>query len=172
VDPVERLVAHEEIRQLAYRYALFTDRRDLDALVALFVSDVRVGRDAVGREALKANLAAQLREVGVTILHVTNHVIDLLDDHRASGVVYCRGEIQVGDQWVVQNICYEDDYRREQGDWRFVRRRHLLWYGADVLTRPLGLPPANWPASPTGQGELPERWPTWQAFWGGSPPPR
>ena len=52
---VERLLAHEEIRQLASRYALYMDSRDLDRLVALFVPDVRVGRDRVGRDALRAN---------------------------------------------------------------------------------------------------------------------
>ncbi len=44
-DAVERLLAYEEIRQLAARYAVATDARDLDALVALFVDDVQVGRD-------------------------------------------------------------------------------------------------------------------------------
>ena len=48
VDPLERLVAHDEIRQLASRYAVAVDSRDLDSLVDLFVDDVRVGRDADG----------------------------------------------------------------------------------------------------------------------------
>ena len=41
---VERLLAYEEIGQLAARYAVATDARDLDALVALFVDDVQVGK--------------------------------------------------------------------------------------------------------------------------------
>jgi hypothetical protein len=52
------------------------------------------------------------------------------------------------------------------GHWSFVRREHLLWYGADVLQRPLGLPPAKWPENHTGKGTLPEAWPTWNEFWG------
>ena len=44
MEDLERLLACEEIRQLAYRYALATDSRDIDALVDLFVEDVRVGR--------------------------------------------------------------------------------------------------------------------------------
>ena len=43
-DPTAWLVAHEEIRQLAARYAIALDARDLDTLVGLFVYDVRVGQ--------------------------------------------------------------------------------------------------------------------------------
>jgi ketosteroid isomerase-like protein len=165
-DPaLQRLMAYEEIRQLAARYAVATDARDLDALVSLFVDDVRVGRELRGRDALKAFFDRSLRDVGVTILNVGTHLVELEDEDRAHGVVYCRGEIQVRDRWVVQAIQYRDDYARRDGHWYFVRRKHLLWYGRDVGTSPLGLPPANWPENHTGWGELPEVWPTWSAFW-------
>jgi ketosteroid isomerase-like protein len=163
-DPIAWLVAHEQIRQLASRYAVALDARDLDTLVSLFVDDVRVGRDQVGRDALRASFAGQLKDLGVTILLVGNHVIDVVDDDHASGIVSCRGEIEMGEQWVVQAIQYHDSYERRDGDWLFVRRRHLLFYGADMLQRPIGLPLAHWPASPTGKGELPEVLTTWQDF--------
>jgi ketosteroid isomerase-like protein len=164
IDPIAWLVAHEQIRQLASRYAVALDARDLDTLVSLFVEDVRVGRDLVGRDALRASFTDQLRDLGVTILLVGNHVIDVVDDDHATGIVSCRGEIEMGDQWVVQAIQYHDTYERREGVWLFVRRRHLLFYGADMLQRPIGLSPANWPASATGKGELPEILPTWQDF--------
>jgi hypothetical protein len=163
---VERLLAYEEIRQLAARYAVATDARDVDSLVALFVDDVQVGREERGRAALKAFFDRTLREVGITILNVGTHVIDLESDDRATGVVYCRGEIQIGDQWVVQAIQYRDVYARRDGHWFFVRRTHLLWYGREVGTSPLGLPAANWPEHSVGTGELPQIWPTWSTFWG------
>jgi len=174
VTDLERLLAYEEIRQLVARYAVAMDSRDLDALVALFVDDVQVGRDASGREELRGFFDRSLREIGISILHVGTHVIDLVDDDHATGVVYCRGEIQVPvedgpDRWVVQAIQYRDDYERRDGAWFFVRRRHLLWYGCDVGTSPLGLAPADWPANHVGKGELPEAWPSWQEFWSGSP---
>ena len=163
-DRIAWLVAHEQIRQLASRYAVALDARDLDTLVSLFVDDVRVGRDQVGHDALRASFAGQLKDLGVTILLVGNHVIDVVDDDHASGIVSCRGEIEMGEQWVVQAIQYHDSYERRDGDWLFVRRRHLLFYGADMLQRPIGLPLAHWPASPTGKGELPEVLTTWQDF--------
>ena len=51
---IERLEALEEIRQLPAKYALALDMRDMDAMVGLFCSDVRVGKEASGREALRA----------------------------------------------------------------------------------------------------------------------
>ena len=162
---VERLLAYEEIRQLASRYALFMDSRDLDALVRLFVPDVQVGRDRLGHEALRADFDRQLRAVGTTILFVGNHVIDLEAADLARGVVYCRAEIEVGDRFIRQAIQYRDRYERRQGVWLFARRVHLLWYGADQHDDPLKLPPADWPRSHTGKGTLPESWDTWQAFW-------
>jgi ketosteroid isomerase-like protein len=167
---IARLVAYEEIRQLAARYATATDSRDLDALVALFVDDVQVGRDEagkdlVGRDALRAFFDRSLRDVGITILNVGTHVIDLDDENHARGIVYCRGEIQVGERWIVQAIQYRDTYERRGAHWYFVRRKHLLWYGRDVGTSPLGLEPANWPEHHTGMGELPDLWPTWRTFW-------
>lgn len=163
-DPIAWLVAHEQIRQLASRYAVALDARDLDTLVSLFVEDVWVGRDQTGRDALRANFTEQLRDLGVTILLVGNHVISVVDDDHATGIVSCRGEIEMGDKWVVQAIQYHDSYERRDGTWLFARRRHLLFYGADMLDRPIGLPLAHWPASAIGKGELPEILPTWQAF--------
>jgi hypothetical protein len=162
--PTEWLIACEEIRQLASRYAVALNHRDLDGLVSLFVPDVRVGRDHVGRDALKANMAAQLRDGHRTILQVTNQVIDVVDADHGSGIVGTRAEIERGDDWIIQVIEYHDTYARRDGHWLFVRRRHHLWYGADMLQRPNHLPDANWPQSQTGKGVLPELMPSWQAW--------
>ena len=169
MSAIDRLVAYEEIRQLAARYAVCLDARDVDGLVALFVPDVRVGRTATGRDALRADFDRSLRGVGRTFLHVGNHAIDLEGPDRASGIVYCRGEIQDGgpdsDDWIIHAIQYHDSYARAEGRWHFVRRKHFLVYGAPFGVNPLGLPPANWPASQTGRGSHPEALETWQQFW-------
>ena len=165
----ERLLATVEIQQLAHRYAVYVDARDLDRLVELFVPDVRVGREGSGREALRADFDRQLRATGVSFLQVGNHVVDFEAEARASGVVYCRGEIQEGGResprWIVQLIQYHDGYERRGGRWLFVRRKHLLVYGAELGQSPLGLRPADWPRSQTGWGTVPESLPSWQRFW-------
>ncbi len=165
MDAIERVVARDEIQQLAYRYALATDSRNLEELVGLFVEDVQVGADTFGRQALLANFEQQLRGVGVTILFVGNHLVDFEGDDLARGHVYCRAEIQDGDRWIQQAILYRDLYRRDQGSWLFVRRNHRLWYGADAPSNPLAQDPANWPKNHTGRGTLPEEWKTWGEFW-------
>jgi ketosteroid isomerase-like protein len=166
MDDLQRLLAYEEIRQLASRYALAVDSRDLDALVRLFVDDVRVGRQASGREALRANFEQQLRNTGISFLQTGNHIIDLADEDHATGFVYCRAEIQDGQRWFIQLIGYEDAYERRDAHWLFVRRKHHLWYGAYLGENPLTLAPANWPQSQVGRGTLPESWESWQRFWG------
>ena len=165
MDDIAKLLARDEIRQLVYRYALAIDSRDIDTLVGLFVEDVRVGRDTFGHQALRENFEAQLREVGITILFVGNHLIDFQSDDKATGVVYCKNETQIDDHWIHQAIQYRDDYERRDGQWLFVRRRHLLWYGSEVGENPLSLPAANWPERQVGRGTLPESWDTWQSFW-------
>lgn len=164
MDTLDVLVAHEEIRQLAAHYAVYVDRRDFDALVLLFIDDVRVGRNTFGREALWESFAGQMRDVPVTILNVGTHAIDLVDDDHATGIVYCKGELRDGDRWLHQAIVYSDTYERRDGRWYFVRRIHELFYGAEVGLNPLTLPPANWPQHHDGMGTLPEKWDTWQAF--------
>lgn len=166
-DPVAWLVAHEEIRQLASRYAVFMDSRDLDALVTLFVPDVRVANGEVGRDALRGSFEEQLRALHRSILVVGNHVIDVVDADNATGVVSCRGEIEpvdTPDQWIVQQIQYHDTYRRVDGHWLFVKRKHMLWYGSDMLSRPINLDDAHWPQHHSGKGVLPEWYETWQQW--------
>ncbi len=162
---VERTWAHEQIRQLAAHYAVAIDSRDVEALVALFVDDVRVGRDTWGREALRASFETSLSEIGVSILDVGTHAIDLVDADHATGSVYCHAQIQDGDRWIHQAILYRDTYERRDGRWYFVRRIHELWYGLAVERNPLHQDPADWPTHHDGRGTVPEVWPSWGRFW-------
>jgi hypothetical protein len=166
---LEKLLAYEEIKQLASRYAVYADAREIDKLVDLFVSDVRVGRDRSGHDALRDDFNQSFRGVGVTFLHVGNHVIDFQSDHAATGIVYTRGEIQDGgidsDRWIIHAIQYHDSYARRDGRWLFVRRKHFLVYGAEIGVNPLTLPPANWPASQTGMGSHPHALESWKNYW-------
>ncbi len=158
-------MAYESIRQLVARYAVAVDSRDVGTLVGLFVDDVRVGGLGVGRAVLRKSFETSLRAIGVSILNVGTHVIDLVDEQEASGIVYCKGEIQDGDRWIHQAIVYDDRYRRVDGSWYFLSRNHRLFYGAEVGGNPLGLPPANWPERHDGWGTVPAAWDSWRHFW-------
>jgi len=164
---IDRLQSAAEIRSLAHLYAVYLDSRDVDALAGLFVEDVWVTPTTKGREAMREALSTKvIREVGLTILHVGNHVIDFDGPDDARGVVYCRAEVQTDAETLIsQAIHYGDTYSRRRGRWYFVRRKHELFYGVEIGRRPVDLPPANWPEHHTGKGTVPERFESWQRFW-------
>src|SRR5438046_1505255 len=114
---IARLDAFEQIRQLAARYALAVDSRNLDDLVALFIEDVRVGRTERGRPALRAYFDRILRGFSTSFHFIGNHIIDLDGEDQAHGVVYCRAEHESGDHWVTQAMQYWDTYARRDGRW-------------------------------------------------------
>lgn len=163
---IARLEAEAELRQLVARYALAVDGRDLATLTDLFCVDVDAGRWGSGRPALAAFYDDVLRRFGRTIHTVANHVIDLEHDATtAGGVVYCRAEHELDGEWVIQALCYFDDYEREDdGRWRFRRRKLESFYVNDVLARP-GDPSYLQHPQLARHTRLPERFPTWGPFW-------
>ncbi len=174
MTPIERVVARDEIRQLAYRYADAIDRHDVDAMVELFVPDARFypGGES-GPELTRRFWTDTMAQTGVTVLFVGNHLIDVDDDTSARGSVWCRGYIDDRDHgFIEQMIKYLDRYRCEGGRWRFVTRKHFLWYGVATAEDPLTQPAAHWPQSQVGAGSLPFDDPAWTAFWSerGGPP--
>ena len=159
--------AREAIRQLVAHYALALDSRDTRTLAGLFVDDVKTGDGRVGRIALQDWFDGILRPYTITFHLIGNHVIDLVDETHATGVLYCRPEHQVGDQWIVMPLQYWDRYERHAGDWFFKSRSIHPFYAADVLQNPAQVPGRfNFPGNPMLDGaDLPERWETWRRFW-------
>jgi hypothetical protein len=168
------LEACEQIRQLAARYAFALDSRDIDELAGLFVEDVKTGDGRVGRRALADWFAAALRPFTTTFHLIGNHIIDLVDEDHATGIVYCRPEHEVGDLWIVMPLQYWDRYERQDGTWYFKSRSIHAFYAADVLENPATLPNRfHFPGNPMlTKAELPERWESWQRFWAAGPPAR
>ena len=180
-DALRRLIARDAIRELVYRYAWYLDSRDIERLTGLFVEDVQVvARDradslysSTNRQMLAEMFTEQLRNLGPTTLLVGNHIIDFDDDDPmcATGIVYCRGYIQDPIGFIEQMIVYSDQYRCcEDGAWRFVSRRHELFFGVVTAEQPHDQPPANWPQHQVGVGTIPFRLATWQTFMATKPP--
>ena len=166
MDPLAELLARDRIRQLAERYAVAIDARDLDALIALFVPDVDCGRHGRGREVLRASFTRQLRGSGPTVTLVANHVIDFDDGAHACGVVYAIVEAARPEGWIRQAIRYDDRYERRSDQWLFVKREHHLFYGVVLPYDPMAQPPANWPRRQVGRGTVPWSLETWRRFEG------
>lgn len=169
---MDRVVARDEIRQLAYRYADALDRRDLDQLVSLYQPGARFGAHGEGPVACRAFFEDSLGEIGMAVLLVANHIIDFDDADNATGAVWCHGFINDGgaagggEGFIQQLIKYDDRYVRVDGEWRFARRRHFLWLGwRHGESDPLDQAPANWPERQIGVGSMPYDDPAWQEFW-------
>ncbi|MEZ5245621.1 MAG: nuclear transport factor 2 family protein [Acidimicrobiales bacterium] len=167
MSAIEQVVATEEIRRLAYRYADAVDRRDLDQLASLYRPDARFGVHGEGPDACRAFFRGSLAEVGMAVLLVANHLVEFDDADNATGTVWAHGFIDDhGEGFIQQLIKYDDRYARIDGEWRFTRRRHFLWLGwCHDEAAPLAQPPANWPASQVGVGSIPYDDPSWQEFW-------
>ena len=167
---IDRLESIEAIRRLCAQYALAIDTRSLDHLMGCFPADVQVGRDRHGREALKEWFDTTLRRRFTQTAHIiANHLIELDDSDHAHGVLYCRAEHEMGDDFVVVQMQYWDRYERIDGQWLFRRRLPLFWYAVDQNDVPVGPDKVRWPDRPPEDGALPEFWPTWHTFWAHPP---
>lgn len=162
---LERLWAVHEIGQLAYRYAYAFDSRDVPALRSLWLeTDEALPYPHIDIHTIRESFDQWLDGLGPTVLSVTNHIIDLHDADKASGIVYCTAQIDLGETFVEQAVLYQDDYARRDGSWLFRSRRHLLWFGEERADNPFRLPAANWPASPVGRGTLPDELESYRRF--------
>ena len=167
---VDRLESLDEIRQLAAKYSLSLDMRDLDAHVNLFAPDIRVSREKVGRSHLKSWLDDTLRlQFTGTSHHIGNHIIEFDDPDNAHGVVYSKNEHETGDEWIIMQMLYWDNYQRIDGRWYFRRRLPCYWYATDLNKPPIGDNKMRWPDREPYEGAYHDLWPSWQDFWN-SPP--
>ncbi len=161
---LERLLALDEIRRLPLRYAKAIEQRDVDAMVRLFASDARFGEYGTGPDGVRRLMTETMSDNLVAVILVTNHLVELDADDAAHGEVWALCAAQSGDDYVEQLLRYEDRYRREDGEWRFLHRRHRLWFGARRSPSPFEQPAADWPRSQVGVGDVPladERFRSW-----------
>lgn len=163
---IRDMLAREEIRQLAYRYAAAIESRDTDAMADLFVPHARFGKYGAGREGLRMLMSQSLEASVFAVILVANHIIELDAADRGHGQVWAQCFAQNHSEgFVEQLIRYEDRYEKHAGRWRFVHRKHRLYYGADRPTSPLTQPAARWPQSQIGVGDLPLADPAFQNWW-------
>lgn len=167
---LERLESLDAIRQLAAKYALSLDMRDLDAHVNLFAPDIQVSRDKRGRAHLKNWLDSTLRlQFTGTAHHIGGHIIEFEDPTHARGVVYSKNEHETGPEWVIMQMAYWDSYERIDGHWFFRRRLPLYWYATDLNKPPIGDNKMRWPDREHYEGAWHEVWPSWKEFWDNPP---
>ena len=170
LDRIDRIESHQAIQQLAVKYAMAVDARDVDAWLDMFVDDIDCGRRGKGREALRTFIEPAVRDFYRTVHSITGHAIDEINGDQAKGRVYCRAEHEFGDQWIVMACVYHDTYERRDGVWCFAGREEDFFYTCDVLERPQDVGFARWPG-PAPKHNPPmmlPRFPHWKTFWAGT----
>jgi hypothetical protein len=167
---IDRLESLDQIRQLPAKYALTLDMRDIDAMVSLFEPNVRVGKEASGRQALRAYMDQTLRSPFTgTSHHIGGHIIEFDDADHAHGIVYSKNEHETGDEWVIMQMMYVDHYIRSDGPdgrrWYFARRLPLYWYATDLNKPPVGEQKMRWPNTDWTDGNFHKLFPSYAEFW-------
>lgn len=164
-ERLDRIEARSAIRQLAYKYAIAVDMRDMDAVVNLYVEDVRVTREKRGRQALKEVFDRVLRTFTTSVHFVGNHIIEFDDADNAHGIVYTRAEHEIEGGWYPMVLYYLDIYKRIDGIWYIKRRATAELFVTNLLDPPVGPNKLRWPGRGLGDGTWYSHFPSWQAFW-------
>ena len=169
-DAVRKLLARDEIRRLAYRYATAVEARDVDGMAELFAPQSRFGEHGEGPDGLRRIMTDSLRETIFTVILVANHLIDFDAETEAHGEVWAHCFAHtLADGFTEQLIKYRDRYVYQDGRWLFLHRRHHLWYGVGHPSSPLGQSAAEWPARQVGVGDLPLADPAFLQWWTARP---
>lgn len=145
------LVAKEHIRELVLLYSRGVDRKDFDLVRSLYTRDATDTHGPKHYADMDAFMGALRRALPTQRNgghYVCNHLITVNGD-RAEGEVYVLAFHLVQDaagQWIEElfRVRYADDYRIEEGRWRFASRVVVF---DDVSTRP----------APTPQGDAPDQ---------------
>jgi hypothetical protein len=135
-EPLRELLDRERIRALSGAYALGVDKRDYEALRALFMPDARLAIYAgdPAPDALRFEVRGQDAIVqalrGIERYPVTSHVVGgqtvALAGARAKSETRCHAShlfLRDGARWNLEmSIRYLDELVRVGDDWRFAER--------------------------------------------------
>ena len=129
---LQRLEDLAEIHQLFIDYGNFLDTGDLDSYVSLFAADGEVlmgplGR-AKGHEAIKALMSESLQGlIGASFHLVTSPMVKLHGDTASSTVMWTVIQrAENGTPSLTMMGRHHDDLVRDNGTWRFQRRRGTI----------------------------------------------
>ncbi|MDE1923434.1 MAG: nuclear transport factor 2 family protein [Gammaproteobacteria bacterium] len=172
-ERIARLEARAEIRELVAHYCFTVDGRDVDGIGRCFTRDgVMRSLDgvmnAVGRDAVIEQFHGRFAVLGPSNHFTHDHLIefDPDDPDRATGLVNTHAEVVRNGEALIASLRYHDEYRREDGRWRFgVRTLSFFYY----------VKPADYAAVLTGTrrnlayaepraADFPESLETWQRY--------
>ncbi len=168
-----RLEARAEISELVTRYAIACDEHDLDALAPLFTPDAEFDTPnglmrATGRDAIIAMFDGVLSVRGPGYHWTHDHIIrfDRGRDTAASGLILSHAETIPNGVQSLAAMSYRDEYRHQDGAWRFARRELRFLYYVPVAEYDGALARPDRVASGADRipADYPESLPAWQGF--------
>lgn len=123
---LDRVEAELALHRLVYEYCVGADHRDLARWRGVWTPDavwqVRPDQQFVGVDAICEAVQRQWRRFQTMQHATTNHVVTI-DGASATGRSDVLALIQLRDgRWIVGGATYQDQYRRDDGGWRIVRR--------------------------------------------------
>ncbi len=160
----------QAVTDLQVLYGRAVDDHDLDTVVDCFTADgvfERRGVPATGAQELRAAYTASFGTY-VTMLHTAHPgVVVVHGDETASGWSHGHAELATRSTLVLASYRYADDYRCEDGRWRFARRSLTFMYAvpADQLAGSFGNDlRMRWPRTEPAGADYPESSPTWATY--------
>jgi hypothetical protein len=128
---VARLEARQALADLVARYCMVLDAGDLEGVGRMFTSEAVLqtpGSSVSGRRDIVAFYADRMSRFEFTYHYPHSHVVSLLGDDSAEGIVCAHAEHAVEGRCVVAAIDYRDLYALEDAQWRFARRTLSMKY--------------------------------------------
>ena len=172
-ERIARLEARNEIRALVARYCFTVDARDIEGIGACFTEDGAMRSldgvmDASGRDAVISQFHGRFAVLGPSNHFTHDHLIefDSGDPDRATGIVNSHAEVVRNGEALLASLRYHDEYRREDGRWRFQLRLLSFFYYtkpadyAAVLRDTL----RNRAYAEPREADFPEKLETWQRY--------
>ncbi|WP_064076116.1 nuclear transport factor 2 family protein [Prescottella equi] len=167
---LSRLVAKDEIRDLAGRYALAVDDHDIDAVLSMFTEDgvfEVAGTELCGRGQIRPFYVSSMDRYH-TMLHTPEiHLVTIEDDSRASGIMTGHAELAVHDTLMMTAFRYRDRYVRWDGAWLFERRTVSFMYAVPFESMGSSFRTTKrirWPQTRYTEADYPESAPTWNSY--------
>ena len=148
MDSLERLLIERECERLVMAYCHYIDGGRAKDVADLFSDDgiwVSVDREVIGRDAIAKVFLDRQNQSGRVSRHIcTNLLIDVIDQNKATGVVYVtlfrhdgppdRKSSPSGVPTVIGE--YRDSFVRTKDGWRFQARMVKIDFAREGTTPP------------------------------------
>jgi hypothetical protein len=126
----DELLTHADLRRTAELYALGADRRDKDLWRQVLAEDCVIEGPGFAIEGREANLGSLdfLESTFRATVHRVHQCLATIEDDSAEGETYSTADhlLRDTDAILAWSIRYQDRWRREDGIWRFTRRKLIV----------------------------------------------